>query len=454
MRNYILTLFLVLIFAGNIFSQKGYHIQFQVKGLADTVVQLGYYFSDKHYIAAESKVDAKGKFEFKGDETLPGGLYMIILPGNEAFDLLLGSDQHFKIESDAQNFIENVKVSGDIENQLFYNYQQYMVPRMKRLTDLRKRTDAKLIPTDSTELAKNEMDLIIADAEVYWKDQVNKNKNTFFANLLTAMNGDASKGWDHIAFSDERLLRTPILYKSMQRILARNVNDIKPPHVIMADLNDFIKRASANQEVYKFVLSYFLNFFATYTKTGLNEVFHDIAYTYFLPDTVSWVPADEKKMIKERADIWVSASVGKIAPDFTMQTIKGDSLTLSKIKASYTLLFFWSPGCGHCANAADHMRKFFDTTDDYDIAVVSVFTKESKTDWESFITEHGIKNLSHHVWDAKNETNYRNTYYMVSTPVMYLLDAQKKILAARFGDEPIQQMLNELEAQKDKILKK
>jgi len=442
-----------VIFSNTVFSQ-GYDIKFQVKGLADTIVQLGYYFSDKQFIAQEAQVDSKGKFEFKGDESLPGGLYMVILPGNQAFDLLIGDDQQFSIESDATDFISKVKVKGDLENQLFYEYQQFMVPRMKRLTDLRKRTEAKQIPADSTEKAEKEIEKIIDDADKHWKMKVDAHKETFFASLLTAMNSDPSQGWDYINFSDERLLRTPILYKAMQRILARNVNDIKAPSVIMEDLNGFIRKSSANQEIYRYVLSYFLNFFATYTKTGLNEVFYQLANTYFLPDTAAWVPADEKKMIRDRAETWVSASVGKIAPDFTMQTIQGDSLTLSKVKAAYTLLFFWSPGCGHCAKAADHMQKFFDTTDDYDIAVVSLFTKESKADWETFLNEHGIKNLSYHVWDPKNESDYRNKYYMVSTPVMYLLDAQKKILTVRYGDEPIAELLNELSAQKEKFIKR
>jgi hypothetical protein len=49
------------------------------------------------------------------------------------------------------------------------------------------------------------------------------------------------------------------------------------------------------------------------------------------------------------------------------------------------------------------------------------------------------------LYDPNNETNFRKLYDIYSTPVIYLLDENKKILAKRLNIEQIKEFINDLE---------
>jgi hypothetical protein len=49
------------------------------------------------------------------------------------------------------------------------------------------------------------------------------------------------------------------------------------------------------------------------------------------------------------------------------------------------------------------------------------------------------------VYDPNNETNFRKLYDIYSTPVLYLLDENKKILAKRINVEQLTEFIKERE---------
>jgi hypothetical protein len=49
------------------------------------------------------------------------------------------------------------------------------------------------------------------------------------------------------------------------------------------------------------------------------------------------------------------------------------------------------------------------------------------------------------VYDPNNETNFRKLYDIYSTPVLYLLDENKKIIAKRLNVEQVKEFIQEQE---------
>ena len=77
--------------------KKGYEISFNIEGLTDSTVYLAYHLGDKQYLKDSLKIDKSGHGVFMGPEALPGGIYMIVLPGRKYFEMLISDDQVFSL---------------------------------------------------------------------------------------------------------------------------------------------------------------------------------------------------------------------------------------------------------------------------------------------------------------------------------------------------------------------
>lgn len=291
------------------------------------------------------------------------------------------------------------------------------------------------------------------DLDKYWRKVAKENEGTFFSHLLWATN-DRGENFENLDFSDNGLLYTPVFYRSLQHLLARNINNNRSSDVFIADMDSFLTRAKQDSEVYQFCLKYLVDFLHSYTKIGLNKVFAHLVYSYFLPDTTGWLNDEIKNTLKEMADTWTSASEGKIAPELVMQNIEGDTVRLSDIHTRYTLLLFWKTGCGHCEKAIKALKKFYDQTDDLDLTIFAVYVKKSKSDWENFLDKQAVKNLWINVWDPKDKNDFHSKYYVVSTPILYVLDKEKRVVSIWNGDSGIKQLIEQLDAQRDKLQRK
>jgi hypothetical protein len=60
-------------------------------------------------------------------------------------------------------------------------------------------------------------------------------------------------------------------------------------------------------------------------------------------------------------------------------------------------------------------------------------------EWKKFIDEHHFDWIN--VWDKYNFTNFRNLYDIYSTPTIYILDKNKKIIAKRIGVDQIEKFI-------------
>ena len=432
---------------------QGYEIKVQVSNLVDSTVQLAYYYGNNQYIATSSELDKKGKAVFKGKEALPQGLYILILP-NKHFDLIINENQKFSLELDANNPIETVKFKNSAENSKFIEYQLNVGRKIRQQMIWQKIIDNKSVSEDSITIIQEKIVFNTEELNSYWREVADENEKTYLNSLLYAMNGESGKNFDNINFSDGRLLYSPVLYRSLQSLLARNVNNIKPAELIIKDLDNYLEKAKQSDEIYKYSLNFLLDFFHGYQKFGLNRVFHHIAYNHILTESVDWFNEKNKALIKKTADEWMLADVGNLAPNLKMITVDSDTLELYSLEERYTLLLFWKTGCGHCTDALKALKTFYDQTDNLDISIFSVYTKTNANEWEDFLNENNVRNLWYNVYDPKDENGYHSKYYVIGTPLLYVLDKEKKVVSIWNGQDEINTMIQKLESQRSQLQKK
>src|SRR5690606_18777355 len=102
--RYVLTAFLLPLLTGMGLSQNAYEIDVQIRNATSDTIYLAYFYGDAQYIR-DTAVSTEGNlYTFRGEEALPEGVYMFVMPPeNSFFQVLIDEDQNFTMKTDAEN---------------------------------------------------------------------------------------------------------------------------------------------------------------------------------------------------------------------------------------------------------------------------------------------------------------------------------------------------------------
>ena len=125
---------------------------------------------------------------------------------------------------------------------------------------------------------------------------------------------------------------------------------------------------------------------------------------------------------------------GTVAPDINMTDASGNRFILSKYSGgkSNVLLLFWSADCSHCKEMTDQLYKLYqrqEVRNKLDIIAVSV--DETATEikaWQQRIP--ALKEWTHIRAVEGIRSKVANDYFILSVPVMILLDGKTKTIIA------------------------
>lgn len=458
-------------------SAAGYKIKTQIVGLKDTTLLLGHHFGKKKYVVDTIKVDNKGCGTFTGDSLLNGGIYLVILPSMNYFEVMIDKDQEFEIKTDTADLVKNLVFKGSDDNVQFLEYQNFMVTKQKRSAEIREEmkkldTQDSLAPkkkdvTDAQRATyKKELESIDKEITAYWEKIIADPRKPLLASVLKAMREidvpDAPKDangkitdstfqfryyqahyFDNVDFSDARLLRTPILESKIDAYFKKAVVPI--PDSIVPATDIVIGLSRKNSEVYKYVLQYLFNQYNDNKIMGMDRVFVSIAEKYYLSGQAPWALKDSVFMSKVNDRVFKIKPnlIGEIAPELRLYNEKNQIVSLHSIKAEYIILYFFEPGCGHCKKIIPEAYEMYQKMDKEKVKLVLVDTQVDQKDWEEFRIKHNLVDCIN-LYDPYQYSNFRNLYDVYSTPTPYVLDKDKKIIAKRIGPETIVEFINKM----------
>jgi thiol-disulfide isomerase/thioredoxin len=138
-------------------------------------------------------------------------------------------------------------------------------------------------------------------------------------------------------------------------------------------------------------------------------------------------------------------------------------------------LYFWDPECGHCKKTTPkletlYQKKFKDRN--VEIFAVGKAIGEDFDKWKNFIRKNDLNFINVGVTDqlyrdAQDTTkgqpklmnvlrktsleslNYQNTYDIFSTPKVFVLDKDKRIIAKSISISQLEDMIDRLQGKKD-----
>lgn len=499
MKQILLYGFILPLFSLSVFAQKaavaptpamgGYNIRITLKDFSEKALMLGYTFANQKYLVDTAHAVKKGVFVFEGKKPLTGGVFFVYSPNKLLAEILIDDNQHFSIESDTVNFVKDAKIKDSELNTVFFDFIAKAGPKQAEIAALDKRFKAldKTKDADSVKWVREKINGLDGEVTRLQDEVIAKYPASFFTKLLLAirepklpeapMNADGTRDslfqgryykdhyWDGFDWNENRLAYTEVFHNKLRTYFGRIV---VPQHdTLVAEAARIFKNAEHSKDLMKYATVY-LYFFGDTTKAmgGKNLAVY-VGQKYYTKDKADWADSSQISKIQKHVNSLEPLLLGKPAPNLRLADTTGKNfINLAKIKSKYTLLVFWDPTCGHCQKDLPKLQVIYDEWKNKGLEIFGVYTQREIDEWKKFIREKKLTFLQGAVWPdmAKYPERYiyemgvtdlpslniHTTYYITSTPEVYLLDENKTIIGRKLSPEGVKILLEGLEKENER----
>jgi len=451
-------------------AQEGYKLDFTIKELKDTTVYLGYYFGESTFRRDTARSDKNGHFIFEGKKRLDRGVYFLILNMSKVFDpgFIVAQNQHFSLIASSSDYVRTMKVTGDEDNKLFFENMIYNAERHKEAAPYLEILKDSTASEDQKKTARENFAKVDAKVQQHQEEIINKYPNTLTAKIVRTYrpvkvpdppknpDGSIDSLWqyryyrnhffDNFDLLEDGLMRlpTPSYQQKLDEYLDKLV--LQTPDSIMAAIDELASRVKSNKDTYKYLVYACVFKYQRPTIMGLDEVFVRLYDKYYASGEMDfWITSSMKKPMKDYADKLRSSLIGKTGANLVMQDQNLQRRALYDLKKKYTMIYFFDPDCGHCKEETPKLVNFYNQSKDkYQFEVFAVSLDSSmqkmrdyiKTMKMTWVTVNGPRSYTGSLF---------NFYYADTTPMMYVLDHQHKIIAKGLPTERLDEFLTNYE---------
>ncbi len=438
---------------------QGYEIKIKVNGLKDTLCYLANYYGDKQYIKDSAMANSTGNITFKGKEALAGGIYLFVFPNKTYFEILVENSQFFSLECDQFDAINTMKVKGSQENLDFYNYLKFINGKSREMESLNAEKEKLTAEKQSTDEIIKQIKAIDSSVIDYKNSYILSHPKSFLAAIYNAskdvsipdapilpngakdstfqFNYYKAHYFDNLDLSDERILRTPIYHNKLSYYFKNLV--IPSPDSLILECDKIVGKARPNKETFKYVVWYLTNTYETSQIMGLDAVFVSMVTKYYTKDQATWVDDATLYKIQDRASVLGPILLGKQAKNLVLADTSGNYQSMYNINSPFTVLLFWDPDCGHCKKTVPKVKAFYEKAKNKGLQVYAINTAVEEQKWKDYVKENKLDWIN--VADLKTQNNFRHEFDILTTPQIFILDKNKKILAKKIDEETMEKIL-------------
>ncbi len=458
-----LQLCLVSFSAGS--DPTGHVVRVRITNATDTVFFLNHYSGKDIVNDDTAKRTHDGYLIFSGPDHLEEGLYFISSGQRyRYFDFFVGGNQVLHFEADCAGLPCNITTSDTGENKKYFQALLYLESKVKTQADPHKDSLQYLLShVDFSDQGTRKIceksgregslgDKYIRASippAVFQKffEQAEKGKDNASVKFYL------DHFFDNFDFADHRLINTPVLAKRIDEYI--DTLSSQPLEAMLAGVDRLISLSAADAKTQAYVAWQLISRFETYYfLPGNDELYVHIVNDFLLKGKVAWYYPE----VKERELLQVKKLEpllnGRTAPNLDMPDSNAVFRELYALKARYTLLLFWASTCSHCRDEMPSIIRFYkDFHPEYQLEIFGVSTDTSVIRWKSYIRRHKLEWVN--VYGRKNaHGSYHELYNIQSTPVIFLLDEKKKIIAKYLKPEEFGLIIKNREAQLKGLLPK
>ena len=453
------SLVFILLFGTCSFAQ--YDIKGKIAGLSKSEVYLAHYFGYNQQVIKDTVLaNESGEFQFKGNESLPKGLYLISFLKSKYIDVVM-EDANFSFSLDTTDILKSITFVNSSENTAFYTFQ-------RKMNDL-------YMAINQPNLALAQKQSLSKEIQVFQKQWKTENATLFVSKLIESSfdpeipvytgtlksKADTTKMqmyqyqyykkhyFDGLDLADERMVRTPFLQRKLERFFKDLV--VQDPDSIARE-SDLILAKAKDTDIRRYIIYKIASTYENNPILGTEGAFVHLAEKYYIGEPALWDSSTVRRM-KERLAIIKPLLLGKPFPKMNLTDVSGKELNIATLPFKYTVVFIYDPDCSHCKEETPKLFALNDYFKSKNIGVIASSIVRDKQAWKKFIAEFKIgswlNGIDIHInpQTGKEEyyTDFKNTFDVYSTPVVYVLDQQKKIVGKRIPVENLKEFIQYLE---------
>ncbi|AXY76954.1 DUF5106 domain-containing protein [Paraflavitalea soli] len=452
-------------------AQTGYNIDITLKPYKNTYIYLGYHYGKMKALADSALLDENSHGVFKGKQLLAGGIYFVVSPRKEIlFELLLDKQQNFSIKADSVGLPNSVTFTGSADNTSFQDYTKFANTTGMAIGKLN--TEYAAAPNKKDSAAITARIKILSDKMQQHRDSITKKQpESILSALLLAMKEPVvppaakhpkgkydsayafyyykSHFWDGVSLTDERLIRTPFFEPKIDKYYKDLVSP--NPDSINHEVDQMLLYSRTNKEMFKFLLVHFVQKYINPEYMGQDAVFVHLFEKYINTGEADFFTDQYKEHMTKRAYSLMANQIGQPAANMEMVDTLNKPLPLYNVKSEMIVVCFWDPTCSHCKEVVPKVDSIYNAKwKKLGVTVYGVMVDGGMELWKQFIHDKGLKNWLH-VYQLPSQqmaestagkAGYRQLYDVYQTPILYLLDKDKRIVAKKLNYQQLDEVIN------------
>ena len=482
------------------FGQK---IKFTVKNQSDTTVHLIKYFGTKKFYADTAQI-VNGQVEFDGSKQA-NGILGLLMPGQKYFEFIY-NNENITMETEGPDYLGNLTIKTSSENDVFIPYIKFIGSQKSKIGKLSKdraalnKDDVKFtVLTDEikkineavlsyqenilsehseklvSKIVKMSMEVIIPEAPV--------DENGVVIDSSFRFRFYRTHYWDNVDFNYDALVNNPIFHNKLEYYFGKNMM-IQHWDTVTSYAFDFCDRLDPESKMFEYSVGWITSSFGKSKIMGMDKVYLEMLNRYYCTENLKgespafWVGKDKFDDLCDNLKNKLRLTVGSVPYNLILKDTTDENwVDFYSLDSEYTILYFWDPECGHCKKTTPKLEKLYqEKFKDRNVEIFSVGKAigDDFAKWKKFIRDNKLTFINAAVTDqlynaAKDapeklvplypgeqgkpttleSLNYQNTYDIFSTPKVFLLDKDKKIIAKSISISQLEDMIDRLQGKED-----
>ncbi len=380
------------------------------------------------------------------------GFYRLQFDKNHWFDFI-HNGENIEIKTDYKYLLDSLEIIESESNTLLYKFLD-LNNNYKTKTQLLKLILARY-PKDDSYYSITQKELIKINEEYlnFIETTSLNNSNSFVSRYVRSAQltviPDSIKienqlpylksySLKNVDFNDAELIYSDAFTKKTIEYLTYFRNPKLPKELLEKEfiiaIDTLLNKAKINQIVYQHITDYLI---VGFNKFGFDKIIDYIIENYVIEDDLCLDEGTENS-VQKRINQSKLLAVGTKVKNIILANEDGKVFDLSNIQADRTLLVFYASWCPHCQKLLPQLNNLRNINQEIKIVAISLDSK--KEDWIKFISDNKLEftNLfDPNGWSGTTALDY----YIYATPIMFLLNGEKKIIGKPTNYEELTNLL-------------